>query len=246
MQIAMDDERCPSKTVGVILAAGKGTRMCPGREPKQFLNLEGKPILLHSIEVFDACLSIDEVVVVVPSGMTARTKSILRKRDFRCPIVIMVGGEKRQDSCFKAMQRLSRRGDVGFVAIHDAARPLITAEIVAESVREAKKYGASAVATRTTDTVLNTRDGFVVSIPNRGRLFNAQTPQVFRFDLIWEAHKAARREGLRDVTDDVQLVLRLGHKVKLVEAPPENMKITTKRDLDMASLIIKEKLRRTL
>ena len=129
-----------------------------------------------------------------------------------------------------------------FVAIHDAARPLVSPETIEEAIRQAKRCGAAAVAAKTTDTVLQVKDGFISSIPQRDALYNAQTPQVFRLDLIRKAHNAARREGLRNATDDVQLVLRLGKNIKLVEAPPENMKITTQRDLALASLIITEKL----
>jgi len=239
----MNQKRRPGKTIGVILGAGRGIRMSPSREPKQFLNLKGKPIFLYSIEAFDACPSIDEILVVVPPGMTARMGSILEGRDLRLPLKIRVGGKKRQDSSFKAIHTLSTRGDVQFVVIHDAARPLISPELIEKAVHEAKEHDAAAVATMTTDTVLEVKGGFIVSIPDRDALYNAQTPQAFRFDLIWEAHHVARRQGLFDATDDVQLVLRLGKNVKLVEAPPENMKITTERDLDLASLIIEERLR---
>jgi len=240
---AMNEKSRPGKTIGVILGAGRGIRMSPRTEPKQFLNLEGKPIFLYSIEAFDACPSIDEILVVVPPGMTARMRSMLERRDLRVPVKIMVGGKKRQDSSFKAVESLSRRGDVEIVAIHDAARPLISSETIERAIRQAKKHGAAAVATKTTDTVLEIRDGFIRTIPDRDVLYNAQTPQVFRFDLMREGHNAARQEGLFGATDDVQLVLRLGRKIKLVESPPENMKITTQRDLRLASLILRERLR---
>jgi 2-C-methyl-D-erythritol 4-phosphate cytidylyltransferase len=239
----MDKQTHPGKTIGVILGGGRGIRMSPSRQPKQFLPLEGKPIFLYSIEAFDACPSIDEILVVVPPGMTVRTKSLLKRLDFRHPLRIMVGGKRRQDSSFKAVQSLAKRGDVQFVAIHDAVRPLITPEIIEKAIREAKEWGASTVATKTTDTVLEVRDGCVVSIPERDVLYNAQTPQVFRLDLIWRGHRAARRAGLLDATDDVQLVLRLGIRVRLVEASPENIKVTTRRDLDAASLLIRKKVR---
>jgi len=242
----MEKENLPGKTIGVILGAGKGTRLFPGKKPKQFVKLEGKPIFLYSIEAFDACRSIDEILVVVPTGMTATMRLMLQGCALRLPVRIMVGGRRRQDSSFRAMERLSKRGDVRLVAIHDAARPLISPEIIEEAVRQANAFGAAAVATKTTDTVLEAREGFIISIPERHSLYNAQTPQVFRFDLIWRAHTAAREQGLRDVTDDVQLVLGLGEKVRLVEAPPENMKITTRRDLDLASLIVRESSGRRL
>jgi 2-C-methyl-D-erythritol 4-phosphate cytidylyltransferase len=154
----------------------------------------------------------------------------------------MIGGRKRQDSSFKALQSLSKRDDVRIVAIHDAARPLIAPEVIERAIHEAKKHGASVVATKTTDTVFEVKDEFIVSIPERDNLYNAQTPQVFRFDLIWEGHEAARRDGVYDATDDVQLVLRLGRKVKLVDSSPENVKITTGRELDLAALILKKRL----
>lgn len=230
------------KTVGVILGAGKGTRMPPGREWKQFLPLEGKPIFMYSIEVFAASPSVDEIVVVVPPGMVRRTKTLLLGGALDIPWRVMLGGRKRQDSAFKALQWLWGRGDVAYVAIHDAARPLVTVETLEKAMAAAKEYGAAAVATKTTDTVLEIEGGFIRSIPNRSVLFNAQTPQAFSLDLIWKAHELARRDGVIDATDDVQLVLRLGGKVRLVESPPENMKITVERDLDFASLILKERL----
>jgi 2-C-methyl-D-erythritol 4-phosphate cytidylyltransferase len=240
-EILMNEDIHLQKSYGVILGAGKGTRMPSGREPKQFIALEGKPVFLYSIEVFDACPSVDELLLVVPPGMIARMASILKTPDLKLPVHIIAGGQKRQDSSYNALKWLAERNDAAFVVIHDAARPLVTSEIVEESLLAAKEHGAAAVATRTTDTVLETRDGFIIAIPDREVLFNAQTPQVFRFDLIWNAHNVARQDGLRDATDDVQLVLRLGNKVKLVPAPPENMKITSRRDLELASLIMKER-----
>ena len=238
----MNKKRHPGKTVGVILGAGRGLRLSTGGEPKQFLDLEGKPIFLYSIEAFDSCPSVDEIVVVVPPGMTVRMKSLLETQDLRLPFKIMVGGRKRQDSSFKALQWLSKRDDVRIVAIHDAARPLITPEVIERAIHEAKKHGASVVATKTTDTVFEVKDEFIVSIPERDNLYTAQTPQVFRFDLIREGHEAARRDGVCDATDDVRLVLRLGRKVKLVDSSPDNIKITTDRDLVLASVILKERL----
>lgn len=236
-----ESERRPAKTVGVILGAGKGTRMPPGREWKQFLPLEGKPIFLYSIEVFAASPSVDEIVLVVPPGMVGTMKMLLHDADVNIPWRVMVGGRKRQDSAFKALRWLARRGDVAYTAIHDAARPLVTEEVLEKAIAEAKRYGAAAVATKTTDTVLEVDGGFIRSIPNRSILFNAQTPQVFSLAVIWKAHELARRDGVLDATDDVQLVLRAGGKVRLVESPPENMKITLERDLDLASLILKER-----
>jgi len=238
----VDSEMHSGRIVGVILGAGKGTRMPPGREWKQFLPLEGKPIFMYSIEVFAASPSVDEIVVVVPPGMVRRTKTLLLGGALDIPWRVMVGGRKRQDSAFKALRWLSGRGDVAYVAIHDAARPLVTVEILEKAIGEAKEYGAAAVAAKTTDTVLEIEGGFIRSIPNRSVLFNAQTPQAFSLDLIWKAHELARRDGVIDATDDVQLVLRAGGKVRLVESPPENMKITVERDLDFASLILKERL----
>ena len=142
----MNEKSRPGKTIGVILGAGRGIRMSPGGDLKQFLNLEGKPIFFYSIEAFDACPSIDEILVVVPPGMTAKMKSMLERRDLRVPVKIMVGGKKRQDSSFKAVELLSRRGDVEIVAIHDAARPLISSETIEKAIRQAKKHGAAAVA----------------------------------------------------------------------------------------------------
>jgi 2-C-methyl-D-erythritol 4-phosphate cytidylyltransferase len=238
----MRNPTCYGKTIAVILAAGRGLRMDPARELKQFLDLEGKLVVLHSVETFAACPSVDEIVVVVPPGRTARVRDLLQRADVGCPFKVVVGGKRRQDSSFKSLQTLSGRKDVGLVAIHDAARPLITPEVIERAIHEAKKHGASVVATKTTDTVFEVRAELVVSILDREPLYNAQTPQVFRFDLIWEGHEAARRDGVYDATDDVQLVLRLGKTVKLVDSSPDNIKITTERDFVLASLILKERL----
>ena len=232
------------KNIGIILAAGTGARIKSTTVPKQFIKIAGHPIIIHTIQRFLQCPSINEILLVVPRSRIKYAQNLLRRYKLNKKIYIIQGGKTRQDSAYNALSFLSKKGDINVAVIHDAVRPFVTPEVIEKSVAEAKIYGAANVAAKTADTIIEIEDGFIKSILDRAKLYNSQTPQTFKFKIIWEAHKKAKKEKFSETTDDVRLVLRQGHKVKLIESPPENIKITTALDLETAKILIKNLLKR--
>ena len=228
------------KNVGIILAGGIGKRMNTRGKLKQFKQLDGVPMLVYTLEAFCACGTIDNIVVVVPEAELKHTEQMVASYRLCKPIVIIAGGATRQESSFNALQHLHQQDHAGIVVIHDAVRPFVTIEIIEESIRAADKYGAADVAAKTADTIIEVKSGFVKAIPDRNKLYNSQTPQTFKFDLIYQAHLQARRDNFTETTDDIRLVLRLGKKVKLVESVPENVKITNPLDLELARVLARK------
>jgi 2-C-methyl-D-erythritol 4-phosphate cytidylyltransferase len=153
-------------------------------------------------------------------------------------IQLSAGGAERQQSVARGLDALPT--DHGIVVIHDAARPFIDADTIREAINEARKHGAATVATPCVDTILQaTKDQFLESTPDRSRLWACQTPQVFRIDLLREAHRRAAAEG-RTYTDDATLVMAHGAPVRIVAGSPKNLKVTTPEDLRYAEFLLKE------
>ncbi|MGE5591611.1 MAG: 2-C-methyl-D-erythritol 4-phosphate cytidylyltransferase [Bacillota bacterium] len=228
--------RAPQGTVAAIIpAAGQGTRM-GGGTAKQFLPLLGKPMLAHTLAAFEAATSITQVVLVVGSDLLdACRREIVERYGFRKVHGIVPGGKERQDSVYSGLRSLGPGYDL--VMVHDAARPLVTPEILDRAVAEARGKGAVVAAVPVKDTIKVVDAGAVVETPERDRLWAAQTPQVFPYALLLEAHQAALEDGFMG-TDDAALVERLGRPVHIVEGSPENLKITTPEDLMLAEAIL--------
>jgi 2-C-methyl-D-erythritol 4-phosphate cytidylyltransferase len=226
------------KTVAVIVAAGAGKRI-EGELPKQFLTLGDKPILAHTIEKFETCKLINEIILVVPEEyMGYCSQSIVDKFSFRKTKKIVCGGKERQDSVYLGLKACP--GNSSIVVIHDGVRPFITSDKISESVRlcQTKKAVVLAVAPR--DTIKRAANGMVVTTLDRSKLCLVQTPQVFEYELILDAHQKAKDEGFVG-TDDSALVERLGHQVTILEGDYQNIKIPTAADLVVAErLLVKE------
>lgn len=216
----------------IILAGGRGNRLGAG-EPKQFLDLAGRPVIAWSMESFAAVEGLAGIILVGPEDKLARMESIAMEYGHGLVRAIVAGGDTRQDSSWNGLSALPFDGD-DIVLIHDAARPFIEPAAILECVMEARVHGAAAVYVRATDTVAEGADGFVRAIPSRESLYYAQTPQCFRFSLIRDAHAKARAAGVDSATDDVRLALDAGHRVKIVEGDARNMKITSAFDLETA------------
>lgn len=220
----------------VILAAGKGLRM-GGAVPKQFMELEGRPVLAHTLLAFEAAPSIDSMVIVSDNAEWIRN-NILKPFSIAKPVLFADGGRERQDSVWNAINGLS---NCELVAIHDGVRPLVTVDVIEESIAAARVYGAAVVGMPSRDTIKEADDkGFAIRTPDRSRLWTIQTPQTFRLDLLKEAHEKAR-EDRHLGTDDSSLVERLGHPVRLIEGSYKNIKITTPEDLTAAALYLKSR-----
>jgi 2-C-methyl-D-erythritol 4-phosphate cytidylyltransferase len=224
----------------LVLGAGRGERLGTDA-PKAFVPLLGRPILLHALEALAACPDLARLVPVVPEGeraglarWSAELAAIPRV------VAAVVGGAERQDSVRAGLRALP--GDVSFVAVHDAARPLVRAADVARVVAVAREHGAALLAVRVRDTLKRVRAERVVETPPRDEWWAAQTPQVFRRDWLEEALAKAEADAFLG-TDDAQLVERLGLPVRIVEGDPGNLKITFPEDLALAEARLRERAR---
>ncbi|SHI53517.1 2-C-methyl-D-erythritol 4-phosphate cytidylyltransferase [Lutispora thermophila] len=227
--------------VAVILAGGHGTRMGIIDKPKQFIDVYGKPILIHTLEIFDANLDIDAIAVVCLDDWHEDLSIWLRKYELNKVKWIVRGGKTRQESVRNAIEviKTSCNGD-DIVIIHDAARPLVSNRIIKENIELAKKYGAVDTVIPTTDTIIRSKDGNkIFDVPVRRELYLGQTPQSFKYSIILEAHDKAVKDGILDATDDCQLVLNCNKDVYIVEGEKLNFKITTMDDLLLLKAIIK-------
>jgi 2-C-methyl-D-erythritol 4-phosphate cytidylyltransferase len=224
----------------IVPSAGGGTRL-GGDLPKQYLPLAGIPLLARTLQALRASGRVDSLILVVPPGHEARCRTEILEPFGLHADAVVPGGADRQASVFVGLSWLPEGTDL--VLVHDGARPFITAEVIQAAVSAAAAVGAAVVAVPVTDTIkVAGPDGSVKETPERGRLWAAQTPQVFRAALLRDAHRQALQDGFRS-TDDSALVERLGHPVRLVPGSPENLKITTTADLALADHILQARHR---
>jgi len=226
------------KNYAVIVAAGKGKRMAADVS-KQYIMLNGKPVVAHTLSVFDEQPDIEEIVLVVGSQDIENVKrDIVEPYVYNKPVVVVAGGVERQNSVYNGLKAIeAHTSDV--VVIHDGVRPLVTGQMIRDSIETARTYGAAVVGVPVKDTVKRVdNDGFVVSTLLREELWVVQTPQTFQYGLIREAHEKALRDGFQG-TDDAALVERLGCSVKMIKGCYSNIKITTHEDLILAREFMK-------
>jgi len=216
----------------IIVAAGKGIRM-KGKMRKQYLELSGRPVLAHSIMTFDSCSLVDEIFLVIPKEDVEYCQNkILSLLDLNNQINLVCGGAKRQDSVYNGLQAINKNTDT--VVIHDGVRPFIQPEELEECILGSKKFGACILGTPASDTLKRVdKSDIIETTLSRENIWLAQTPQVFRFDLILKAHETARRDGYVG-TDDASLVERMGEDVKIINGGRFNIKITKMEDLAIA------------
>jgi 2-C-methyl-D-erythritol 4-phosphate cytidylyltransferase len=229
--------RLDMKTVAIIPAGGSGKRM-QGHLSKQYLSVDGKPILVHTLRVFQRSPDIDEIVLVVLEEdiqmvrqMIAEPRGISKVRH------VLAGGEQRQDSVRNGLAVIG--DDVEIVLIHDAVRPFVSGDLIHTAVREAEKHGAVTVGMPVKDTIKRVdQNGGVLETLDRQVLWMTQTPQAFKRSIIQEAYRKADEDQFYG-TDDASLVERMGFRVKMIAASYENIKITTPEDLLIAEFLIK-------
>lgn len=224
------------KAAVIVAAAGRGTRM-ETTQNKQYLPLLGKPVLTHSLTACFASAVFSQTIVVITPGEEERFR-----RDVLLPhfpgksVRIVPGGKERQDSVCQAVQALD--SDIGFVCIHDGARPLATPQLLAGTVDAARRHGAAIAAVPVKDTVkIVDNEGIVRETPPRNTLFAVHTPQAFRRDWLEDAYNKAYREGYY-ATDDAALLERYGYTVRVVMSDYENIKVTTPDDLILAETLL--------
>ena len=215
----------------VIVAAGNASRM--GGIDKVMAPLGGEPMLTRTVRAFQECDAVKQIVVVTRPDLLMEVSRLCESMDK--VKAIMVGGKSRQESVWLGLNALPR--DVGLVAIHDGARPLVSVQLIDRVIRAAHSYSAAAPAIPVKDTIKEVQGGIITATPVRSALRAVQTPQVFDYDLLRAALKKA--EG-QELTDDCAAVERLGMSVKIVEGEERNLKITTPLDLKIAELLLEE------
>ncbi len=224
--------------VAIIVAAGRGSR-AGGERAKQFREISGIPIIIHTLSRFESCETIREALVVLPAGAREEFLTLAGAHGLRKVSRAVDGGETRAESVWRGLRTLEGEG-VGVVAVHDGVRPFVTPEEIDRTVREAEAFGAAVLAAPAVETVKEVEDGRVVRTLERARLWHAQTPQCFRYELL---RRACEQPGAlsADVTDCSALVERLGEPVRLVEGGADNIKITTPRDFAVAEMLLKSR-----
>lgn len=209
--------------------------------PKQFREVAGRPLLAWTISRFQAAQGIERIIVVVPEEFLLHTSErVIDPYGFDKVTKIVIGGAERQESVRRGLEALPI--STKFAAIHDGARPLTRPEDIDLTVEAAASDRAAILAGPVTDTVKRVEGSFVIATLDRRRLYGAQTPQVFQYDLIMEAHRETVKEETA-YTDDASMVEARGFKVKVVEPSGPNFKVTTQDDLVLAGLILEREKR---
>ena len=209
---------------------------------KQYLELQGKPILVYALEVFEQSAVVDDILLMTDKDHVEYCKKeICEKYGIKKVSAVAPGGKERYESVWKALCILKERGQSGFVMIHDGARPFVTEEILKRGLQKVKETGACVIGMPSKDTVkLSDEEGYVKETPNRKCVWTIQTPQIFLYSLIREAHDSIRQKDMSKITDDAMVVEQeTGAKVALAEGSYQNIKITTPEDLDIAEAFLK-------
>ena len=224
------------KVTAIITAAGKGKRMLHS-VPKHFIRLEDKPVLAHTLDVFERCPDVNQVLVVSRSGEENYClKEVVEKYGYKKVLKIVIGGDRRQDSVYNGIKELDEDTDI--VLVHDGVRPFVSQNTLSEAIKLAIFADGVVTAVPVKDTIKYVGDdGIIRATPDRSSLWHAQTPQVFKRRILEEAYVRAYNDKYSG-TDESSLVERLGYKVKIVEGTVDNIKITTKEDLLFAEVIL--------
>jgi 2-C-methyl-D-erythritol 4-phosphate cytidylyltransferase len=217
----------------IIPAAGQGKRMKAGKN-KLLLELEGRPILIHTLEVFERDPACEGIILAVHPDDEKTLEELAERHGIGKIEKMVIGGVERQDSVYNALKSVK---NAEMVLVHDGARPFIAASVINELVREAELRGAAIAAAPVKDTIKKAVDGLVKETIERSSLWQVQTPQAFRTQLLSAAHQRAEQEGFTG-TDDASLVERLGEEVGIIESDYDNIKITTPEDLYFAEAIL--------
>jgi 2-C-methyl-D-erythritol 4-phosphate cytidylyltransferase len=220
-------------TAAIIVGAGRGTRF--GADDKVLVPLNGRPVLAYSLDAAQSAESVDAIVVVAGSHLFDAVTSLRTSGNWSKVIAVVVGGERRQDSVAAGLAALP--AETALVAIHDAARPLVTPRLFDHTLMTALNTGAAIAAIPVADTLKRVTDNLVVETVSREGLWAAQTPQSFDLATLLRAFAVADAEGL-NVTDEASLFERLGIAVAIVPGSPANLKITHPADLAIASALV--------
>lgn len=228
-----------SKVTAIILAGGTGSRMGT-KIKKQYIQLKGKEVIAYTIDVFNQLEEVDDIVVVTgKEEVEYMRQEICKKYNFNKVVSVVEGGKERQDSVSNGINAINSSCE--YVIVHDGARPFIKANTIRECLAKTKEIGASIVGVPVKDTikVCNAKTGEIEATPNRDKLWSVQTPQIFKTEIIKEAHSYAIRNNIYG-TDDSSLVEAMGGKVHMVIGEYTNIKLTTPEDLLLGEKILEK------
>ena len=223
--------------VAIVVAGGKGVRF-GGDRPKQFLEVNGSPIIIHTLRQFERCREIGSVVVVLPAEETAGFQSLIEKFALQKVSRIVAGGATRAQS---VKQGLAAIDNADVVAVHDGVRPLVAPDEIDDVVRAAREVGSAILVTAVADTIKDVRSNRVINTLPRVNLRRALTPQCFRLDILRRAYEQLEllEAAAIEVADDSFLVERLGVEVATIEGSARNIKITKEEDLTIADALLR-------
>lgn len=227
-----------------ILAGGIGSRMGNVPLPKQFLDLDGKPIIIHTVEKFLLINDFDEIIIATPTKWVSHINDILTKHGLKNErIKVVSGGSDRNETIMNIIQHIEETKGVqseDIIVTHDAVRPFLTHRILKENIDGALKYGAVDTVIPATDTIVTSKDGKTIeSIPVRNEMYQGQTPQSFNIELLRSNYNALSSERKQVLTDACKILVESKETVHLVDGELYNIKITTPYDLKVANSIIK-------
>jgi 2-C-methyl-D-erythritol 4-phosphate cytidylyltransferase len=218
--------------ITLLFAGGSGIRMNTTSKPKQFLQLYGKEIIIHTLEHFEKHSDIDAIVVVCIEPWIPFFKTLIEKYNIDKVKWVVPGGSTGQKSIYNGLFALqSEAPSDSIVLIHDGVRPLITQELISQCIQSVVSYGSAITVTPEIETVVSLDDeGKVETITDRSKCFHAKAPQCFRLTDIWQAHQKAKQEGLTNIIDSASLMRHYGYSLHTVQGSYDNIKITTPSD----------------
>ena len=227
---------------GVVLAGGTGTRMGADK-PKQFLEIGGKPIIVHTVEKFALYKNFEKVIVLTPEEWIEHTKDVLEKHiDDMSRVVVIKGGAVRNETIMNSIRYIEENyglDEDSIIVTHDAVRPFVTYRIIDENIEAAGRYGACDTVVPATDTIIETDDKETIcSIPDRSRLYNGQTPQSFRVKELKETYEALTDAEKDILTDACKIYVMKDKPVYLVKGETFNIKVTYPYDLKVAEVLL--------
>jgi 2-C-methyl-D-erythritol 4-phosphate cytidylyltransferase len=231
--------------VAIIAAGGRGAR-AGGGQAKQFREISGSPIIIHTLRRFEEARSVAEVVVVAPPRDAEAVRALAASSGLKKVSRVVAGGRTRTESVWRGLASLSAE-ETEVVAVHDAVRPFVTADEIERTIEAARETGAALLAARAVDTMKEADEPgggerTVARTLERSRLWRALTPQAFRYEILRRAYERAMAEEV-EATDCSALVERLGARVAIVEGDPRNIKITTPEDFALAEILMKTEVR---
>lgn len=219
--------------IGVIFAGGVGKRMNSRVKPKQFINVYGKPIIIHTLEIFEYHEEIDAIVVACLESWIPYLQELLEKFNIHKVVKIVPGGASGQESIYNGLVAAEEvaGGEKSIVLIHDGVRPLIHAKTITDNIASVREHGSAITSVKVKETVLVvSEDNSIDSVPKREDTRLARAPQSFYLDEILAAHRKSMEEQLPGFIDSCSLMQHYGKKLYLIEGPQENIKITTPDD----------------